>query len=289
MAPLWHWGLTDHRCGIIVPFQPHEQKQGPEPPAVGTRRQRDTPVVPSPPPSGPRGDLGHPNVCRCRVRSRPRPISREGSGVFWPDTHGPTSPHGAEMLLGGRGHTQLMGRGLHICTSPPAAFLILLPPQIISPGGCGDLGTPQCHQRRAQGAEVMVLPGGGLSSQLPPPGSRIRPSCAAATPQLSQPKAWVTSALGPEGNQKAHIGGGGTFLLQAALPQGAAPMSLPQGPGQKEGGTKQPPPREGQGSGQLQPISTPSSVGGGSHSPQGHPLHGAEPQQSCPKVWGAKF
>lgn len=119
VAPLWHWDLTDHHCGIIIHFQPHEQKQGPEPPAVGTRGQRDTPIVPSPPPSDPRGDLGHPNVCRCRVRSRPRPISREGSGVFWPDTHGPTSPHGAEMLLGGRGHTQLMGRGLHIRTSPP--------------------------------------------------------------------------------------------------------------------------------------------------------------------------
>lgn len=50
VAPLWHWDLTDHHCGIIVPFQPHEQKQGPEPPAVGTRGQRDTPMVPSPPP-----------------------------------------------------------------------------------------------------------------------------------------------------------------------------------------------------------------------------------------------
>lgn len=119
MAPLWHWGLTAHHCGIIVHFQPHEQKQGPEPPAVGTRGQRTPRWSPVPPPSGPRGDLGHPDVCRRRVRSCPHPISREGSRVFWPDTHGPTSPHGVEMLPGGRGHTQLMGRGLHICTSPP--------------------------------------------------------------------------------------------------------------------------------------------------------------------------
>lgn len=296
MAPLWHWDLTDHHCGIIVPFQPHEQKQGPEPPAVGTRGQRDTPMGPSPPPPVvPEVIWGTPMSVGAGCGAVPVPFPGKAA-VFFGQT--PTAPHhpmGLRCSWGAGGTRSPWGE---VCTSaraPPLPSSSSSSPPKLSHLEAAEIWghpnatsavplTPGAGGRGAGGA------GGGLSSQLPPPGSRIRPSCAAATPQLSQPKAWVTSALGPEGNQKAHIWGGGTFLLQAALPQGAAPTSLPQGPGQKEGGTKQPPPPgKGKALGSCSPLAPLPLLGGGSRSPQGHPLHGAEPQQSCPKVWGGKI
>lgn len=240
MAPLWHWGLTDHHCGIIVPFQPHKQKQGPEPPAVGTRGQRDTPMVPSPPPPVvPEVIWGTPMSVGAGCGAVPVPFPGKAA-VFFGQT--PTAPHhpmGLRCSWGAGGTCSSWGE---VCTSARAPPLpsssSSSPPKLSHLEAAEIWGHPNAT------STVPLTPGaggrgdgaarGGLSSQLPPPGSRIRPSCAAATPQLSQPKAWVTSALGPEGNQKAHIwGGGGTFLLQAALPQGAAPGTGTEGGGHK--------------------------------------------------------
>lgn len=275
MAPLWHWGLTDHHCGIIVPFQPHEQKQGPEPPAVGTRGQRDTPMVPSPPPPVvPEVIWGTPISVGAGCGAVPVPFPGKAA-VFFGQT--PTAPHhpmGLRCSWGAGGTRSSWGE---VCTSARAPPLpsssSSSPPKLSHLEAAEIWGHPRCHQRRApdpgsRGQRCRWCRG-GVEQPVAPPGEQDPAQLCCSHPAAEPAQGLGHICFGARGEPEgSYFGGGGHISAPGSPPPGRCPRDWDR----RRGTQSSRPPGKGKALGSCSPLAPLPLWGGGVTEPPGPPF-----------------